>query len=103
MYPSSDRKQELQLMSQPTLDREEIADRGHKIYDQNLRTQVETAANIGQIIAIDLNTSEYEIDPDLLTACDRLQAKQPNTITWAGRIGYDAVYAIGGTLIRTAE
>jgi hypothetical protein len=96
MYLPSDREQELKLMSQPTLDREEIADRGHKIYDQNLRTQVETAANIGQIIAIDLNTSEYEIDPDLLTACDRLQAKQPNTITWAGRIGYDAVYSFSG-------
>ncbi|NJM49141.1 MAG: hypothetical protein HC860_25685 [Alkalinema sp. RU_4_3] len=89
-------------MSHPTLDREDIAQRGHQIYDLTLRTQVETTENIGQIIAIDLNTSEYEIDPDLLIACNRLKARHPNTITWAGRIGYDAVYAIGGTITRTA-
>lgn len=89
-------------MKQPNLDREEIAQRGRKIYQQQLRASIETPENIGKIIAIDLNTGEYEIDKDILAACDRLRAKQPNAITWAERIGYDAVYAIGGTLVRTA-
>jgi hypothetical protein len=89
-------------MTHPTLSREEIAQRGKEIYQQRIRTHIETTENIGKIIAIDLNTGEYEIDKDLLAACHRLQAKQLNAITWAERIGYDAVYAIGGTLVRTA-
>ncbi len=89
-------------MTDPILDREEIAQRGRERYQQHVRAHVETAANIGKIIALDLNSGEYEIDRDLLVACHRLQAKQPNTVTWAARIGYDAVYAVGGTLVRTA-
>lgn len=88
-------------MKQPNLDREEIAKRGRDIYQQQIRADIETAENIGKIIAIDLNTCEYEIDKDILVACHRLQTKRPNAVTWAERIGYDAVYAIGGTLIRT--
>ncbi|MFM9267618.1 hypothetical protein [Tychonema sp. BBK16] len=89
-------------MTPPTLSREAIAQRGKEIYQQRIRTHIETTENIGKIIALDLNTGEYEIDKDLLAACHRLQIKQPNAITWAERIGYDAVYAIGGTLVRTA-
>jgi hypothetical protein len=89
-------------MNHPTLSREEISQRGKEIYQQHIRAQIETAENIGKIIAIDIDTGEYEIDKDLLAACHRLEAKQPNAVTWAERIGYDAVYAIGGTLVRTA-
>jgi hypothetical protein len=88
-------------MTNPTLSREEISQRGKEIYQQHIRTHIETAENIGKIIAIDLDTGEYEIDTDLLAACHRLQEKQPDAVTWAERIGYDAVYAIGGTLVRT--
>ena len=89
-------------MTHATVSREEIAQRGKEIYQQRIRTHIETPENIGKIIAIDLNTGEYEIDKDLLATCHRLQAKQPNAVTWVERIGYDAVYAIGGTLVRTA-
>lgn len=88
-------------MTNPTLSREEISQRGKEIYQQRIRAHIETAENIGKIIAIDLDTGEYEIDQDLLAACNRLQEKQPDAVTWAERIGYDAVYAIGGTLVRT--
>lgn len=91
------------LMHHPDLSSEEIAQRGKELYQQRLRTQVETADNIGKIIAIDLNTGDYAIDQDLLLACNRLKAKHPNALTWAERVGYDAVYAIGGTLVRTVE
>ena len=90
-------------MSHLAPNREEIAQRGRNLYQQGLRQQVETADNIGKIIAIDLSTSDYEIDQDLLLACDRLKVKHPKAVTWVGRIGYDAVYAIGGTLVRTAS
>ncbi|MEH2022534.1 hypothetical protein [Nostoc sp.] len=59
--------------------------------------------NIGKIIAINITTGDYEIDNDFIVACYRLQTKQPNAIIWTERIGYDAVYAVGGTLVRTAK
>ncbi len=90
-------------MPHPNFSSEEIAQRGKELYQQRLRTQVETADNIGKIIAIDLNTGDYKLDKDLLIACDRLKAKQPNTVTWVERVGYDAVYAIGGTLVRASD
>ncbi len=90
-------------MPHPDLSSKEIAQRGKELYQQRLRTHVETADNIGKIIAIDLNTGDYAIDKDLLAAYNRLKAKHPNTVTWIKRVGYDAVYAIGGTLVRTAE
>lgn len=90
-------------MPHPDLSSEEIAQRGEELYQKYVRAQVETTENIGKIITIDLNTGDYEIDKDLLAAYNRLKAKQPKTVTWIERVGYDAVYAIGGTLVRTAE
>lgn len=87
-------------MSYSTLSSEEISQIGKERY-QHLQSLVETPENIGEIIAIDINTNDYEIDRDLLVACDRLKARHPDAVTWIGRVGYDAVYAIGGTLIRT--
>ena len=87
-------------MSQQHHSNNEIARQGRELYERTIRNQVEIAENIGKIIAIDLNTGAYEVDQDLLAACDRLRAKRPNAITWAERVGYDAVYAIGGTLVQ---
>ena len=45
-------------MPHPYFSREEIAQRGKKLYQQRLRAEVETGDNIGKIIAIDLNTGD---------------------------------------------
>jgi len=67
-------------MSYPDLEREEIAQRGGELYQQSLRAEVKTANNIGKIIATDLNIGNYEIDEDLLAACDLLKVKYPKAI-----------------------
>jgi hypothetical protein len=79
---------------------EEIARRGQELYETVIRTQVETPENIGKIIAIDVETGNYEIGDDLIVVSLRLQAKCPDAIMWSERIGFNAVYAVGGTLIR---
>ncbi len=53
-------------MLHPKLSREEIAQRGKGIYEDRIRTQVETANNIGKIVSIDVETGEYEIGDDLV-------------------------------------
>jgi hypothetical protein len=77
--------------------------RGKELYENVIRAQVETPENIGKIIAINVETGEYEIGENLVVTSGKLQAKQANAIIWAERIGFDAVYAVGGTLARTAE
>lgn len=90
-------------MAHPQLSKEEIARQGGEFYEKSIRSQVETAENIGKIISINIDTGDYEIDDDLVVACHRLQAKQPDAVIWTERIGYDAVYAVGGTLVRIAK
>jgi hypothetical protein len=88
-------------MPHPRISGEEITKRGKEIYHKNLRSQVETADNIGKLISINIETGEYVIGDDLLTITRRLQTQQPDAAIWTERIGFNAVYAIGGTLLRT--
>ncbi len=89
-------------MTHSALSREEIARRGKELYENSIRANVETAENIGKIISINVETGDYEIGDDLVVTSRRLQAKQADAAIWAERIGFNAVYAVGGTLIRTA-
>ncbi|MBW4524154.1 MAG: hypothetical protein KME18_03020 [Phormidium tanganyikae FI6-MK23] len=90
-------------MLYPKLSDEEIIQRGKDLYQNNIRSQVETVENAGKLVSISVETGEYEIGDDLLITSRRLQAKQLDAAIWAERIGYDAVYAIGGSLIKTIE
>jgi len=87
-------------MLNPKISGEEITNRGKEIYEKIIRPLAEKTENIGKIISINVETGEYEIGDDLIITSRRLQAKQPDAPIWAGRIGFNAVYAVGGTLIR---
>lgn len=88
-------------MPHPRFSSEEITRRGQELYEQRIRAQVETPENIGKIISIDIETGDYEIGDDLITTGDRLFARHPGAALYGARIGYNAVYALGGTLVRT--
>ena len=91
------------MMSNSQLDRHEVAKLGQEIYNRQIRSQVEVAENIGKIVAIDVETGEYEVGDDLVETSLKSQAKHPNALLWAERIGFDAVYAVGGTIVRTIQ
>lgn len=67
---------------------------GHLFYEAQLRQKVETAVNLGKIIAIDLDSCDFEIADDVLNAGKRLRVRHPDARLWCERIGYDAVYAL---------
>ena len=90
-------------MSDPGFSDEEIARRGKELYERQIRDRVETEENIGKIISIDITSGDYEIDDDLLKTTHRLFARHPQAVLWTQRIGYDAVYAFGSSLVRTAR
>jgi hypothetical protein len=88
-------------MMHPKLSSIEIARRGKSLYERTIRSKVEAVNNIGKLVSIDVETGDYEIGDDLVVTSSRLHAKHPNAAVWTERIGFNAVYAVGGTLLRT--
>ena len=80
---------------QPCYSKEEFARLGDEIYESQVRPQVEEC-NHGKIVAIDLDTGDFEIDASEITACDRLEARHPNAQVWMVRIGSRYVRRFGG-------
>jgi hypothetical protein len=81
---------------QPRYSHEEFARRGDEIYDRDIRPQVE-AAHQGEIVAIDIESGDWEIDPDEMAASDRLEARRPDAQIWIVRVGsrYVRQYGFG--------
>ncbi|UFP93621.1 hypothetical protein [Gloeobacter morelensis] len=88
-------------MSHPFFNGDQIEQRGESLYDHTIRALVETPENIGKIVSIDVETGEFEIGDDLVSTGKQMLARHPNAQLYAKRIGYNAVFAIGGTLTRT--
>ena len=64
---------------------EEIARRGDEIY-YDLRAQLEPQHN-GEVVAIDLQTGDWEVDPDEIAAAHRLKVRLPDAQIWVVRVG----------------
>ena len=75
-------------------------DSGEEIYRRLLPSLMQQEENIGKIVAIDLETGDYAIGDDLIPAVKALKRTSPEAIPTARRIGYNAVYAIGGSVVR---
>lgn len=81
-------------MQEPRYPMEEFARRGEEIYDRTIRDQVESAYE-GKVVAIDIETGEYELGDDALKASDALLARCPSAQIWFVRVGFPALYRIG--------
>ncbi|WP_394795220.1 hypothetical protein [Armatimonas sp.] len=81
---------------------EEIGTRGEQVYRERLRAIVETQANFGKRISIDIATGDYEIDDDAIAAALRLLNRNPGATLYGLRIGQDCVYSFGSLLSETS-
>jgi len=79
--------------------KEELAERGQKLYESGIRQQVETG-NDGKIVAIDIETGEFEVDENVVSATNRLFARLPEAQPWIIRIGHRAVYHFGARSLK---
>lgn len=82
---------------------EEVSKRGQEWYNQQIRPLIESPENIGKIVVIDIETGDYEIDSDGLTANKRALAKHPDGAFYGVRVGYEAVESFGGGLRRVKQ
>ena len=78
----------------PRYSKEEMARRGQEIYERRVRSQVEKG-NIGKIVAVDIETGEFELGDDTLTASGQLLERCPDAQPWVVRIGHRAVVRFG--------
>jgi hypothetical protein len=85
---------------QPRYSKEEFARRGDEIYETQVRSQVEEG-NHGKIVAIDIETGDFEVDKSEIAACDRLEARRSDAQIWIVRIGSRHVRRFGGRTRRT--
>lgn len=83
--------------------RDEVARRGDALYESEIKGVVETDENVGKIVSIDIETGAYEVGEDPVDTARRIQARHPDAAIWTKRIGYNAVYAVGGSLTRTVS
>jgi hypothetical protein len=83
---------------QPRYTKDEAARLGDEIYDHTVRSQVEPTRN-GEVVAIDLDSGAWEVDPDEITAAHRLEAHHPDAQIWVVRVGsrYLARFGAGRT------
>jgi hypothetical protein len=79
----------------PLYGADETVQRAEDIYNQSIRPLVE-AHHKGRYIAIDVDTSEYEIGDDYHTAAHIVLSRRPGASVAVLRIGYPAVGRIGG-------
>jgi hypothetical protein len=82
------------MMQKLHLPKEEVARRGKELYEVHVRSQVE-AENVGQVVAIDVESGEFAIGENSLNASDILLERLPDAQIWFVRVGHRAVHRIG--------
>jgi hypothetical protein len=75
--------------------KEEFAHRGDTIYASTVRPHLKPEDD-GRFVALDIDSSQFEIDDDELAACDRLRARLPEAQIWLVRVGSRYVHRFGG-------
>jgi hypothetical protein len=87
--------------SGPRYPDEEFARRGKEIYSK-IKHLVDEG-NHGKILAIDIETGEYEVDESDIVAVDRLFARLPDPQVFCLRIGYRTVLRFRGPSAKKAS
>jgi hypothetical protein len=74
---------------------EEVARRGAEMYQRQVKPQMQPSDK-GKVVALDIDSGEFEVADDSLTACQRLRERRPDAQIWCERVGFLAVRRFGG-------
>jgi hypothetical protein len=78
----------------PGITAEEVARRGQELYERRIRHKVE-AEQIGRFLVVDIESGDYEVANDDLSASDRMLARRPKARLYGLRVGRDYAYRLG--------
>ena len=73
------------------IDKDEIALKGQRIYDQNLREKLEKE-HWGEIVTIEVETGDYFLGKRGIEAIKKARGKYPNAVFYSVKIGFPAVH-----------
>lgn len=76
----------------------EIVRRGQAIYENSLRETLDTPANLGKFLAIDIDTGNYVVG-GRLDASRILREMYPDAVICLLKIGYPAAVTMAGRLL----
>jgi len=82
--------------------KEEFARRGDATFEKEVRPRLKSQ-DMGRFVALDIDTGDFEIEDNALTACDRLRARLPEAQIWMVRAGSRYVHRFGGSERRSAK
>ena len=83
-------------MGHTVYSKEEIVRRGRELYEERIRPYIE-ADHRGKIMVLDIETGDYVIDEDELTASELAYRKRPGAPLFALKIGSPTMGRIGGS------
>ena len=78
----------------PRYSKEEFAKRGDALYETKILPTLKKKDD-GKFLALDIETSEYEIADDELAACRRLRVRIPDAQIWLTQIGAGCLHRFG--------
>lgn len=74
---------------------EETARRARDVYERSIRAEVE-GVHDGRFLVVDVESGEYEVADDALSASDRLRERRPEAVLYLMRVGRPAAFRLGG-------
>jgi hypothetical protein len=84
-------------MLQASYTPEEIRRRAEEIYRREIRPNV-MPQHKGKFLVVDIESGDYEMDEDDLSAAEILKARRPNGVFFGLRVGYTSSYTLAGTM-----
>lgn len=80
----------------------EVAALGEKIYQEQIKHLVHPAEK-GKFLIIDVESGDYELDEDVLTASQRLRQRRPEAVSFGMKVGYVASFHFGSRHTETDD
>lgn len=65
------------------------------MYRRDIRPHV-MPQHKGEFLTLDIETGDYEVDPDGLQSEKRLRARRPDGVFYGVRVGYTSAYSLSG-------
>ncbi len=80
-------------MTKPSMQEDEIARRAWELYEQRIRSEVESEHK-GELMVINVESGEYVMDRDDLTAVRKAQQKFSGAALYTMRVGFRAAFRV---------
>jgi len=81
-------------MRETRFSQEEFARRGEEIYGRDILPKM-TLEDQGKVVAIEIESGDYEVDRNEVAAGQRLRARHPDALFWFRRVGSSYLHRFG--------